>query len=253
MKLGIHHTTKPTLNSAISMAKKAGFEAIQIFPGSPQSFFPRGNIELIQDTDFPVVVHASYVINLADPPPAAIDGAIKQVMYADAIGASHIIFHAGSTKDKPHSLGMEKMRVSIGKMLPYAKRVQILIENSAQAKPWNTMGSMGAIETLANVLTPFFPKVAICIDTAHAWAAKEPLDAIAMLGPSPWFPVIHANVPNPEVKEGSKLDRHDVILSKGAFPASKIEKFLFALKPEVAIVEAMENTWDDIKVLKGIT
>ena len=253
MKIGLHLSTQGNPVQAITSFEEAGGQAAQIFPGNPRRFGvskPPGRYE----GEIPVIVHATYVINLADPKLKTRDGAVDQLVWAEEIGADYFVYHAGSSKKHPHHVGTQSLRRELDVLLQFKKdpkgKPWITLENTAQGRPYGTKGSMGRVETLLRVIECYDPlEVSICYDTAHAWACGEDMRAIASVGRTSWIRLVHANVPNPEVGWGSRRDRHDVHQDDGAYSTRTLAQILAAMSPDVAIIESQVHTVQDCEHL----
>jgi deoxyribonuclease-4 len=230
-RAGGHTSIAGSLAEAAERAHQSGATALQIFSSSPRmwraSDFSAAEIsrmrELRRDYDLtPLVIHCSYLINMASPDEAlrqrSTEAFVGEIRRAEAIGAEFLVLHPGSFRDSSPQEGIGSLtasiRAAIGKAPP--KKITILVEN--MCGQGNVLG--GTFEQLAEILAPLdgFP-VDCCIDTAHCYAAgmdvstAEGLEAMvasfeAAVG---WrrVPVIHAN--DCASALGSHLDRHQHI------------------------------------------
>ncbi|MEM6333587.1 MAG: deoxyribonuclease IV [Planctomycetota bacterium] len=135
-----------------------------------------------------VVSHDSYLINLASPDKAtrrkSIDLFIDEVRRCDALSIPHLVAHPGAhlgTKDDPadEAAGIARIADALNEVhdtLPDSKTITCLETTAGQG---TTLGHhhhhLGDI--IDAVAAP--QRVAVCIDTAHLFAAGHPLTSAA--------------------------------------------------------------------------
>ena len=198
----------------LAHAAAIGADAVQFFLGDPQGWKappPHPHADALRATDLAVYVHAPYLVNVASTnnkiriPSRKI--LAQHAAAAAAIGAKGLIVHGGhvTAKDDPGE-GVDNWR----KTFERATReggfgLPILIENTAGGENamartfdrlgrlWDAVGDFGA---------------GFVLDTCHAWAAGEELEAIvervrAITGR---VDLVHAN--SSRDAAGSGADRH---------------------------------------------
>ncbi len=230
MKIGAHVSTAGGINNAVGRAKEIGCETIQIFGSSPQTWafkpVPGEQIEMFKqglaDAGIgPVFLHAIYLINLGTPNKDSlkkgIDSLIKYMDLAADIGAAGVIFHPGSHGGRGYEAVLPQTVDAIKTVLDASPDGPCLaVENMAG------MGQhIGAkFDELGGILKAVdSPRLKICLDTQHAFAAgydlTNPHGIKAMLdeldaGPgSANVVAVHAN--DSKRVCGSGVDRHDNI------------------------------------------
>ena len=230
MKIGAHVSTAGGISNAVGRAKEIGCEAIQIFGSSPQTWAfkpaPGEQIEsfkqgLAEAGIGPVFLHAIYLINLGTPNEDSlkkgIDSLIKYMNLAADIGAAGVIFHPGSHGGRGYEAVLPQTVYAIKTVLDASPDGPCLaVENMAG------MGQhIGAkFDELGGILKAVdSPRLKICLDTQHAFAAgydlTNPQGIKAMLdeldaGPgSANVAAVHAN--DSKRVCGSGVDRHDNI------------------------------------------
>lgn len=230
MKIGAHVSTAGGISNAVGRAKEIGCEAIQIFGSSPQTWAfkpaPGEQIEsfkqgLAEAGIGPVFLHAIYLINLVTPNEDSlkkgIDSLIKYMNLAADIGAAGVIFHPGSHGGRGYEAVLPQIVDAIKTVLDASPDGPCLaVENMAG------MGQhIGAkFDELGGILKAVdSPRLKICLDTQHAFAAgydlTNPQGIKAMLdeldaGPgSANVAAVHAN--DSKRVCGSGVDRHDNI------------------------------------------
>ena len=230
MKIGAHVSTAGGISNAVGRATEIGCEAIQIFGSSPQTWAfkpaPGEQIEsfkqgLAEAGIGPVFLHAIYLINLGTPNEDSlkkgIDSLIKYMNLAADIGAAGVIFHPGSHGGRGYEAVLPQTVDAIKTVLDASPDGPCLaVENMAG------MGQhIGArFDELGGILKVVdSPRLKICLDTQHAFAAgydlTNPQGIKAMLdeldaGPgSANVAAVHAN--DSKRVCGSGVDRHDNI------------------------------------------
>ncbi len=230
MKIGAHVGASGGLTTAFERARDIGAETIQIF-GAPPQQWRRRNIRPEECEAFrtgiaesgiePVFIHGTYLINLATESPEQLakstEALTGDLQLASAIGAKGVIFHVGSHK----GAGFDAVLPQIARALKDVLKATpddawIILENSAGAG--GTVGSkfseLGAIMKAVGS-----PRLKVCLDTEHAYAAGYDLadpqaldDALRELDREVGLEhlvAVHAN--DSKIALGGGVDRHDNI------------------------------------------
>jgi deoxyribonuclease IV len=234
LRIGIHTSIAGSLDQAAHRAAELGANTFQIFSASPRMWKTRlptaaetaGMREARTAFDLaPLVVHDSYLINLA-----AVDEALRkksvaafrgELERAVIIGAEYLVAHPGSYKGQTLDEGVRRVAKSV---VEAARGLEL---NGMMLLLENTAGSGSAIgsrfEELAEIrrLAEGETELAIgyCLDTAHCLAAgydvatakglRETVKAAeAALGLDS-VRVIHAN--DSKAPIDSRVDRHEQI------------------------------------------
>ncbi|MEU8614909.1 deoxyribonuclease IV [Actinoplanes sp. NPDC048791] len=232
--VGSHTRTSGGLaKAALPYADAAGSEAVQVYVSNSRGWaLPPGDPK--QDTLFrdgcgerglPVYIHASLLVNLGSPTEQTVQRSVETLEHAlrrgAAIGATAIVYHAGSSVDPAHDdKALHQLREALLPLLDVAAArglPKVLVEPSA--------GGGRSLASKVQDLGPYLtavehhPWLGVCFDTCHAWAAghdlarpggmTETLDAlVATVGPDR-LQLIHANDSKDEC--GSTRDRHERI------------------------------------------
>jgi deoxyribonuclease-4 len=235
MPLGAHLPTSKGFVAAVEHAQLLGCDCLQLFSKSPRTW-NAPPLDAAKVADFraawsatahaPLVIHDSYLINLAAPDDAAraksIAAMIDEVERAEALGADFLVTHCGShlNKECPEdgvARGLERLADSLREVLEKTPdcNVRIALENTAAqgtclGGPFEHIGAV--LQTLDS------PRLAVCFDTCHAFAAGHPLstveidrtlrnfeDAIGLKN----LAIVHLN--DSRGACGAHLDRHDHI------------------------------------------
>ncbi|MQG34509.1 MAG: deoxyribonuclease IV [SAR202 cluster bacterium] len=230
MKIGAHVSTSGGISKAVARGQEIGCETIQIFGSSPQSWafkpVPGEQIELFKqglaDAGMgPVFLHAIYLINLGtankENLKKGIDSLVNYMTLAADIGAAGVIVHPGSHGGRSFDAVLDQVVEAIKIVLDTSPEGPCLaVENMAG------MGQhIGAkFDELGEILKAVDnPRLKICLDTQHSFAAgydlTNPAGIQTMLdeldaGPgSGNVAAIHAN--DSKRVCGSGIDRHDNI------------------------------------------
>ena len=233
-RIGSHTRTAGGLaKSALPYADAAGSEAIQVYVSNSRGWaLPPG--DPAQDTLFrdgcgerglPSYVHASLLVNLGSPTPLTVTRSVETLEHAlrrgGAIGASAVVYHAGSSVDPAHDAkAMHQLREALLPLLDVAAAQglpRLLVEPSA--------GGGRSLASKVEDLGPYLaavedhPWLGVCFDTCHAWAAGHDLagpggmtatlDALIATVGAERLRLIHANDSKDDC--GSTRDRHETI------------------------------------------
>lgn len=226
--IGCHISMAGGAAKAVPRALEREAEALQVFTTSPRAWAHQTHRE--EDLRAfragmqgkPVVVHGSYLMNFATTD----DGLLRKssAMLADtarwtaALGAVTVVLHPGQAVGAEGTTGVTRVAAGLKAVLKgWPAGVTLALEQSAGQR-----GSVGArLEDLRGVLDALGgdPRVAVWLDTAHAFGAGWDLrdaagverfaaDIATAVG---WEHVagIHAN--DSKVGLGSRKDRHENI------------------------------------------
>lgn len=230
MKLGAHVSTSGGIETSIQRGVDIGCEAIQIFGSAPQRWsfkkVPEEKIAAFKENREgsgidSVFFHCIYLINLGSPKPRNVKMGIKSLKnYMDLahdIGAEGIIFHPGSHMGRGYDAILKQTVESI---------IDVL-EDSPEG-PWLTIENTAGMgrhigskfEEIGQIIhTVGSPRVKVCLDTEHSFAAgydvstKDGLEATMdefdrEIGLERLV-AVHANDSKPPL--GSGVDRHENI------------------------------------------
>jgi deoxyribonuclease IV len=232
--IGSHTRTSGGLaRAALPYADAARAEAVQVYvsnsrgwalpPGDPgqDALFRAGCTE----RGVPAYVHASLLVNLGSPTEATVARSVETLAHAlrrgAAIGATAVVFHAGSAVDPAHhDKALHQVREALLPLLDAAAArdlPKLLVEPSA--------GGGRSLASRVEDLGPYLAAaedhqwLGVCFDTCHAWAAGHDLatpggmtatlDALVATVGAGRLQLVHAN----DAKDGcgSARDRHERI------------------------------------------
>ena len=277
MKIGAHVGASGGLTTAFERAQAIGAETIQIFGAPPQTWrrriirpeeceaFQAG----IKESGIePVFLHGPYLINLATESPEQLkkstDALTGDLQLASAIGAKGVIFHVGSHKGAGFETRLPQMVKALkGVLKGTPDDAWIILENSA-----GQGGSVGSkFSELGEIIQGVgSPRLKVCLDTEHAYAAgynlagkKELAKAMkefdAEVGLDKLV-AVHAN--DSKIPLGGGVDRHENI-GKGHIGRAGFETIMshpaFGNVPMLLEVPGMEGEGPDkpnVDILKRI-
>jgi len=190
VRIGLHVHVAGGYVKAVEHAQTAGCDAMQVFSTNPRSYrtapidgaalddFARRRREAGLD---PCAIHTPYLINLASADPKISGGSLRLLQNDLAVaargGIRFVNTHLGSygTRDRGEAFRAicAALEAALGTIEP---GVFLVIENSAGSG--NLAG--GTLEELgALVRAAAHPQLAICLDTAHAWASGYEINSAA--------------------------------------------------------------------------
>jgi deoxyribonuclease IV len=249
--------------------------AVQVYVGNPRGWArPAG--DPAQDDAFrqgcasraiPSFIHASLLVNIGSPTEATVEQSREVLAHAlrraAAIGAGGVVFHAGSAVDAAHAAtAMAQVRAVL---LPLLDGLDpdgpmLLVEPSA--------GGGRSLAARVGDLGPYLaavdghPRLGVCFDTCHAWAAGHDLAApggmtatldelASVCGPGR-LRLIHANDSRDPL--GSTRDRHEAIGKGSIGTAAFGEMFAHPSVSGVPIIveTAGETHAADISLLRDL-
>jgi deoxyribonuclease-4 len=266
-RLGVHLPLAGGMVRAVERAHAIGAEALQVFADNPTAWKRRADPPAELD-DFrsraaelgigPIVVHASYLVNLGGPVDELFERSVELLAHEMAIapgyGADFVNVHVGSHKGTGLDAGLaraaEGVRRVIDSRAGHPRGPLLVLENSAGGG-----GGFGAtVDELARLLDAAAAlgvpagELAICLDTAHLWSAghdlatAEGVDAVlaefdARIGLERLV-LIHLN--DSKVGRGSRIDRHEHLGAGEMAPGEGLARLL--VHPRLAHVAYILET-----------
>ena len=271
MKFGAHVSAAGGLWNAPENAAKIGCEVFQFFSRPPQG----GNAAAItpevakkfreaceKHEQELWVIHAPYIINFASTTERIRNNSIRMIREeldrGSALGARAVMFHPGSAREVPLTMGIRMVADGINELLKgYKGSTQLLIEISAGSG--SVIGD--TFDEVRDILKLVKSEnVGVCFDTAHAFASGYDLrDKKAVAATFDAFDkeiglerLVMSHCNDSKVELCAKEDRHDFLgeghIGLDGFKAMMAEK---RLKDLFWIVETpVEGQEADIKKLK---
>jgi deoxyribonuclease-4 len=229
VRIGAHVPTRGRgLLGAVEAARACGAEAVQVWGSNPRGWAPP-RVPEAAAREFagrwreagigPLFFHAPYVVNVASPSAEfrrrSVELARATVALAEAVGAEGVVVHAGAAGARTDRRGaLELAASSLLAAAEAADRVLLLVELTAGGT-----GSVASTLREARELLDAVdrhPRVALCLDTCHLFAAGYPLDdpygvartfaELRSLGLARRVRLVHAN--DSRFPRGQRRDRH---------------------------------------------
>ncbi|AZR72402.1 endonuclease [Anoxybacter fermentans] len=231
MRVGAHVSIAGGIDKAPERAHQLGCDCLQIFSKNPRGWKVRelseneANKTQEKLKEFgldPMVVHITYLINLASPKAdlyeKSLNGLITDLIRSGMLGAKYLVLHPGKYTGSSLKDGIKRITESINIAFDKVQNdVILLLENVAGAgtEIGKTFEELKEIMDLIEDRS----RIGICFDTCHGFAAgydirtEETVDKVftdldQVIGIDK-LKVIHAN--DAKGGLGSNLDRHEHI------------------------------------------
>jgi len=232
VRVGCHVSIAGSLAMSVERAVERGCDTFQIFTGNPRGWkvkdLDQESIDAFRNAVAagpcsPVIAHMPYLPNLASPKEEgwqrSVDTLILQLRRCEVLGIPYLVTHLGSHLGAGPESGEKQLTRALSEALaaPDTGEVKLLLENTSGSK--NSMGS--TFSDIGQIINGCDgnPRLGICFDTCHAFAAGydltngsvinatlEEIDAAAGLDR---LLVMHLN--DTKSPCGSHLDRHEHI------------------------------------------
>lgn len=235
-KVGAHVSAAVSLELAFEKGQKIGAEAIQFFVSPPQQWFQtkHDDAEIARFVDKqresgigPNFIHGTYLVNLGTDNPEHLQKSVDWLIYglnlARKLEVQGLIFHLGSHKGRGFDTVLPQIVSSLKQVLEKTELTEnnhnfplLILETSAGAggtigRDFHELGQI--IKAVDN------PRLAICMDTQHVFAAGYDIKTLVGLNDVLTefdeeiglnnLAAIHANDSKMEYKSGK--DRHENI------------------------------------------
>jgi deoxyribonuclease-4 len=231
--VGSHVFAGPGLvRGALRTAAAIEAEAIQVFVGNPRGWAPSAGDPAVDEAfraacaerGIRSFVHTPYLVNLGSPTAATYQRSVATVEHnlrrASRLGAEGVVVHTGScVADGAVEAALRQVREGL---LPVLDRLD-------EEDPWlllePTAGQGRSLCGVVDELGPYLealdhhPRVGICLDTCHVFAAGAPLDEpggatrtldrLVEVAGAGRLRLVHAN--DSKDPRGSLRDRHERI------------------------------------------
>ena len=238
------------VKGALASADRLGCETIQVFAGNPRGWAHSAGDPAVDaafraataERGMRVFVHAPYLVNLGSPTAATYERSVASVVHnlvrAAQIGAEGVVVHTGSCVAESagttaYDAAMRQVREGL---LP-------ILDTLGDDAPWlllePTAGQGRSLCAGVDDLEPYLavlddhPRVGVCLDTCHVFAAGAPLDEpggttatvdrLVQIGGPGRLRLVHAN-DSMDVR-GAFKDRHERI-GEGHIGLASFEELL---------------------------
>ena len=182
MKVGAHVKASGGVDKAIGRAEDIGAETIQIFSGAPQAWRRKEyrpeevesyKVGAAEKGIGPAFVHGVYLVNLATDKEEnlakSLDALVHDMNVCHLLGVKGVIFHIGSHRGAGYEQVFGQVVESVRKIVEATPEdTWLILENSA-----GMGGSIGSkFEELGRIIREVGnPRVKVCLDTQHTFAA----------------------------------------------------------------------------------
>jgi deoxyribonuclease-4 len=235
-RIGCHVSIGDGLLRAAERARSLGVSAIQVFADDPKAWIPRGAPHpdsdrfkaLLEAWDIQLVVHGSYLVNLASPDAQIHARSVERMRHelasGAALGARLVNVHVGSHRGAGVDRGGQRAADAIARILDgedqrpgIGPRLVLEVAAGQGDSLGTTVEELAAILDAAQLLGVDRARSGVCLDTAHLWssgyALDEPsaIDALlarvdGTMGPDA-LTMVHLN--DSRAARGSRQDRHE--------------------------------------------
>jgi deoxyribonuclease-4 len=275
---GPHLPTGDGLVHAAERAQVLGATAIQVFTADPRAWADLSAPGLDVDrfrarldaADIQLLVHASYLVNLASPDPEVhrrgIERMRREMAVAASFGARAVTMHVGSHRGAGIATGVGLVADALARILEPTMGTggpRLVLEVSAgQGDSLGTsVEELGAIVRAAARRGIDQARLGVCLDTAHLWAAGHAVDdptAIdallaevdAAMGAEA-LAVVHLN--DSRAARGSRQDRHEH-LGDGRIGAQGLAHLVrhprLARVPMLLETPDLDSGWDAVDMAR---
>jgi deoxyribonuclease-4 len=190
--LGAHMSIAGGVSRALDRASSIGSNAVQVFtknnrqwagPPVDEADVARWKEQMTAQGIAYAVSHASYLINLASPKDEIWERSVlaykDEILRAHAYGISHVVVHPGSHTGSGEAAGIARVASALNRIhgeTPQCADTLTLLE--LMAGQGATVGSsFGQLRQIIDQ-TEDKTRVAVCLDTCHAFAAGYDLRTV---------------------------------------------------------------------------
>src|SRR5262245_8599203 len=183
-RFGSHLSIAGGLHNALLGAAEYGFDTVQLFSKSPSQWaakpITKDDAALFRRTRQrtklrPIIVHDSYLINLASPEPKlwrkSVEAFVDEVQRCEAIGAHYLVTHPGAHLGAGEDAGIARLILALDEVHERCAgcKVKVLLETTAGMG--STLGHR--FGHLADIFEGVEQRerLGVCFDTCHVFAA----------------------------------------------------------------------------------
>lgn len=230
--LGAHVSISGGIEKALLRGEQLGCNTVQIFTKNANRWheksFKQSEIDLYRDIKNrtgigPVIVHNSYLINLAtigaELYKKSINAMVHELERCEMLGVRHLVVHPGFHQGSGEERGIEKIIHALNEIHEETKGFDVTIALEITAGQGTSLGYR--LEQIAQIMNRVEEgtRLAFCLDTCHSFAAGYELrsqadydrffrDIERTIGLEK-LKVIHMN--DSKGNCGSRVDRHEDI------------------------------------------
>ena len=230
MLIGAHVSAAGGVEKSVKRALDIDAECIQIFASSPRTwkFKPiaeenasKFRAAASEASLGPTVLHASYLVAIGSSDPALVDRSVQSLINhlqaSEQLGALGLIFHPASHKGRGYDAIFDQFVSNVQTVLEAAPGESLLMLETSAGSGDHVGSKFDELGKLIKAVDS--PRVAVCLDTQHVWAAgynivdKDGLDAtMDEFDRDIGLELLRSVHANDSMRElGSSVDRHDNI------------------------------------------
>ncbi len=229
MQFGCHVSISGGLDKAIERGVKLGCEAIQIFASNPRGWrvsplrtedVARFKQARLDSGISVVVVHSTYLVNLASPNPEIREKSYlrfrEDLERTGQIGAEYLVLHPGSHGGAGLEAGIDRVAEAFNRVRQESQVLSTVLLEIEAGGGTEIGGSWDNLCRIRDKIAEAEEWVGLCLDTCHSFAAgydlrtlqgwEEVLNTINERCGLSALKLIHAN--DASGKLGDHLDRH---------------------------------------------
>jgi deoxyribonuclease-4 len=184
VKFGAHMSISGGLHNAFTLGQSVGCESLQIFTKNQQQWRakPLSDLDITafaqahaQYSDWPLVVHDSYLINLASPKDDLWEKSIaafgEELTRCDQLNIPYIVTHPGAHTGSGEDVALEREAVALNRLFNAGIGGNTMVLLETTAGQGTTLGYR--FEHLARLfeLVDRPERLGVCVDTCHLLAA----------------------------------------------------------------------------------
>ena len=275
--IGAHINKENSILKTIQNINSNNGNVLQIFSSSPMNSTPPNLTNIKNEKDdiinycnnnnIKLIVHGSYVINLANTNINKrytdinnrwwIKLLISELDASEILNSIGVVIHVGKHTTFSKEDGLKNMYDSIKYIINYLKinkyNTKLIIENPAGVGTELLKTPDEFIEFYNKFNNDDKKYLGICIDTAHIWSSGFELNEYINYFKSYKDDILAIHLNNSKVIKGASLDRHETLF-KGNIDYNDFKPFLkFLNKKTLIILETPSNNYNtEIKWLKNL-
>ena len=267
MRIGAHVPTRGRFARAIDAAEQCGAQTIQVFVSNPRAWAPPRVIDddarefaerRLAARIAPAFGHTTYLVNIASADPdfwqRSVELARLEMAAVGVLGLDGLVVHAGAGGPGERGAAVERAAQAVHAIVGEGDGPDLVLELTAGGAGTAASTFPQAAELLEAVGP--HPRVSLCLDTCHLFAAGYALDtqrgvkkAFAELRQhrlASRVRLVHAN--DAKFPRGSRMDRHQHVgqgfIGDRGFRAILAEP---AVRRSAVLIETPGKLEDDLR------